>query len=224
MVEQVLQHKLYTIRPGDTLLRIAQVAGVPYEDILALNPQIDNPNVIRAGDMLVLPSAISRQKLLVDTAQAVYPGEEPLWIKIARRELGVAERPGNASNPRILEYLATTSLPGSLKNTDATSWCSAFVNWCVRMAGLSGTNSAWALDWGKWGKSLASPKAGAITVLTRRSASENGGHVGFLLEESETTVTLLGGNQGNAVSIDKYPKAGKKGGYVYGLVGHRWPA
>lgn len=222
MVEQVLENKLYNIRPGDTLLAIAAVAKVPYEDILKLNPQISNPNLIRAGDTLILPASISRQKLLVDTALSVYPGDAPLWFKIAHREIGVSEKPG--SNPRILEYLATTTLPEHLKSTDATAWCSAFANWSLKTAGIKGTNSAWALNWKDWGKNLQVPQLGAITVLTRKSDTTNGGHVGFLVEETATAVTLLGGNQGNAVSIASFPKNGKKGSYHYKLVGMRWPA
>lgn len=222
MVSQVLENKLYNIRPGDTLLRIAQVAGVDYDDILKLNPQIDNPNLIRAGDTIILPGAVSRQSLLIETAKQVFPGDEPIWFKIAQRELGVAERPGN--NPRILEYLATTTLPDKFKKTDQTSWCSAFVNWCFKTADIKGTNSAWALDWRNWGKALTTPQLGAVVVFHRESASEKGGHVGFFIEDLGDKVKVLGGNQGNAVSESTYPKNGKKGPYFYKLVGYRWPS
>lgn len=221
MVEQVLENKLYNIRPGDTLLAIARVAGVKYEDILALNPQLPNPNLIRSGDTLVLPPVVSRQQLLVDTAESVYPGADPLWFKIAQREIGVTEKPG--SNPRILEYLATTDLPDAMQETDATPWCSAFVNWSLKTARVKGTNSAWALNWRNWGKAVDTPRRGAIVVLERNSKNGNAGHVGFLVEETDTSVTLLGGNQGDAVLIATYPKNGKKGGFFYKLVTMRWP-
>ncbi|WP_421398531.1 TIGR02594 family protein [Agrobacterium fabrum] len=221
MVDQVLENKIYNIRPGDTLLRIAQVAGVSYDDILKLNPQIDNPNLIMASNTVVLPSAVSRQALLVETAKAVFPDNTPLWFKIAQRELGVSERPGN--NPRILEYLATTTLPGSYKKTDQTSWCAAFVNWCFKTADIDGNNSAWALNWGTWGRETE-PELGTVVVFHRDTATEKGGHVGFFVEDLGSKVKILGGNQGDAVSVSTYPKDGMKGPFHYKLASYRRPA
>ena len=74
------------------------------------------------------------------------------WLEIAEREQGVAEVPGAGDNPRVVDYLMSTTL-GSLENqNDETPWCSAFVNWCMEQAGIKGTNSAWARSWLDWGK------------------------------------------------------------------------
>lgn len=222
MASKVLENKLYTVRPGDTLLAIARTADMPYEDLLALNPQITNPNLIRAGDMLILPVSVSRQSLLVNMANSIYPGKDmPLWYKIAQHEVGVKEQPGN--NPRILEYLATTKLSKADRSTDQTAWCSAFANLCLKTAGIAGTDSAWALNWQSWGKSLATPKLGAVVVFTRKGTGVNGGHVGFFVEETASRITVLGGNQGDAVSVSTYPRDGMKGKLHYKLVGYRWP-
>ena len=224
MSGQVLENKIYNIRPGDTLLQIARMTGVEYEDLLALNPHITNPNLIYPGDAILLPASVSRQQLIVDASQAIFTDDEPLWLKIARHELGVTEwEPGN--NPRILEYLATTPhLPKAARMTDATAWCSAFANWAIRMAGLSGTDSAWALDWQNWGAAISSPQAGAVVVFSRDSQSQKGGHVGFYIDETDTDVTILGGNQGNSVSISSFPKNGVKGSFTYRLRAIRWPS
>ena len=58
------------------------------------------------------------------------------WLGVAARERGVGGLPGPANNQRVLEYLRSTSNLGDLATSrDETSWCSAFVNWCLEQAG-----------------------------------------------------------------------------------------
>ena len=47
----------YLIRSGDTLSEIAEAHGVPMDAILALNPQIEDPDLIYAGATLRMPEA-----------------------------------------------------------------------------------------------------------------------------------------------------------------------
>jgi Predicted glycosyl hydrolase len=51
--------KTYVIQKGDTLRKIADRIGVTVNDILAVNPQIINPNRIYAGQTINLPAAAS---------------------------------------------------------------------------------------------------------------------------------------------------------------------
>ncbi|MCG7497312.1 LysM peptidoglycan-binding domain-containing protein [Vibrio sp. Of7-15] len=44
----------YTVQSGDLLSIIAKKHGIKYEEILALNPQISDPDVIRPGDVVVI--------------------------------------------------------------------------------------------------------------------------------------------------------------------------
>lgn len=46
---------IYTVRAGDNLQSIANWFGVKYETVLAMNPSIDDPSTIHAGDQLRLP-------------------------------------------------------------------------------------------------------------------------------------------------------------------------
>jgi uncharacterized protein (TIGR02594 family) len=140
--------------------------------------------------------------------------EEP-WMSAALHELGVKETPGAEHSARVLAYLASTDLDAALADSDETPWCSAFVNWCLEVSGLSGTNSAAARSWMSWGQSLVVPKRGAITVLSRDAGGPTSGHVGFFLSHTETRVRLLGGNQGNQVCVAEYERRR--------VLGHRVP-
>ena len=48
----------YVVQSGDTLGKIAARAGVSWRDILALNPQIQNPSLIYAGQVIYLPGGV----------------------------------------------------------------------------------------------------------------------------------------------------------------------
>lgn len=125
-------------------------------------------------------------------------------VEIAVRELlvGVKEiRGAGLHNARILEYHGATGLGAS---DDETPWCSSFVNWCLRTAQVVGTNSASARSFMLWGK-RALPKPGCIAVLWRGHRDSSSGHVGFYLGGADGRVFLLGGNQGDAVSVAPFP-------------------
>jgi uncharacterized protein (TIGR02594 family) len=74
------------------------------------------------------------------------------------------------------------------------------------------TNSAWARSWLNWGVATDDPIPGTIVVFSR---GQNAGHVAFYLDEDGDRIQVLGGNQGNAVTIAWFPKAN--------LLGYREP-
>jgi uncharacterized protein (TIGR02594 family) len=126
-----------------------------------------------------------------------------LHLLLALKELGlgVAEIPGAAANPRIALYLASVGQPGS----DEIPWCSAFAHWCITEAGGIGTGKPNARSWLAWGKEIQVPQIGAIAVFKRGTGWQ--GHVGFVLDVSPGRVCLLGGNQGDRVSVAMYGAA-----------------
>ena len=202
---------IYIVQHGDTLGKIATRAGVSLDEILRWNPHIANPDLIMPGDNILLVG--------IDAPDADEPplpaDSKATWYALARREIGVTES-AVSNNPRILEYHASTTLPGHLARRDETPWCSSFVNWCIAKTGLEGTNSARARSWEKWGSRLRKPREGCIVVLTRPAGGANAGHVGFYVRETATHIRLLGGNQANSVKESNYPKSR--------LIGYRWPA
>lgn len=141
------------------------------------------------------------------------PREEFPWMAIASGELGVSEKAGPGSSVRVVEYLASTNLHAALAKDDSTPWCSAFVNWCVEKAGLAGTDSAAARSWLGWGREVLVPRRGCVVVLSR---GNKGGHVGFFVRRTGSTLEVLGGNQDNAVRVAGYD--------ITRLIGYRVPA
>jgi uncharacterized protein (TIGR02594 family) len=123
------------------------------------------------------------------------------WLAIAKAEVGTKEQVGSGDNPRVVQYLSSTSLSRSLAANDETAWCSAFVNFVVEKAGFEGTDSAAARSWANWGVPVDNPQPGAITVFERPEAGPTAGHVGFFVSQTQSTIMVLGGNQSDAVSI-----------------------
>ena len=123
------------------------------------------------------------------------------WIVIARKKLGIHEIPGPGANAFILECLQKGTDIGAPENeSDETAWCSAFVNRIMQLSGYHGTRSAWARSWLDWGREPTDAEfwEGVIVVLER---GPNSGHVAFLEDWADGRVKLLGGNQGDAVSL-----------------------
>lgn len=124
-------------------------------------------------------------------------------FEIAMKELGTAEIFGDTHNERIVEYHAATSLRAT---SDEVAWCASFVNWCLKKASITGTNSARARSFLTWGVavSLEEAQRGDIVVLSR-GVNVQFGHVGFFAGQEGKSVLVLGGNQSNKVSISPYP-------------------
>jgi len=137
-------------------------------------------------------------RLFLPTDFAPYP-----WMEFALREYGIKEVSSRGRTVNVTAYLRAT---GVGQSSDETPWCSAFVNWCMLMAGFPGTKQATARSWLDWGQSLNFPVYGCITVLWRGSRSGSLGHVGIFVGFYGDNLLLLGGNQGRAVSVRPYSK------------------
>jgi len=135
----------------------------------------------------------------------------PSWLTIAQKELGVSEIKGSKHNDRILEYHEATTLRAT---EDEVPWCSSFIVWCMEQAGQGSTKSAAARSWLKYGSELKVPAFCCIAVLSRGSNPKSG-HVGFIVHEGKDKILLLGGNQGDKVSIASFKKSQ--------VISYRWP-
>ena len=103
---------------------------------------------------------------------------------------------------------------GIIYNADDVPWCGVFVAQCLDEAGIvSPSFAVRAKSWADWGANLRTERLapGAVLVFER----EGGGHVGFYVGEDSGSYHVLGGNQGDAVSIARIAKAR--------LIASRWP-
>lgn len=141
---------------------------------------------------------------------------DPRWLAYARTLIGVREIPGAKHSPVIMGWIAKlgAKVLGITVKDDETAWCGTFCAHVMQQAGIHPPPIAVrAKAWAKWGRQLISPRPGCVLVFDRKG----GGHVGLYVGESATDYYVLGGNQGNAVSIAPLAKERLTEG------GMRWP-
>lgn len=126
-----------------------------------------------------------------------------LLYRIASRFVGTSEISGAVSNPLILAMLR---LDAQWPEGDEVAWCSAFVNWCAWLLGLPRSKSLAARSWTSVGEGIVLNEArkGDVVVLSRGDNPAQG-HVGLFDHATGGLVWLLGGNQGDKVSVEAFP-------------------
>jgi len=128
----------------------------------------------------------------------------PLWMAAARSMIGTTETPG----PGVTAWVRSMwqGLRGGAwywraygQDDSKLPWCGAFCAWAMQQARQDyPARYASARAWMEWGEPCGAD-LGAVAVLQR----PGGGHVGFVdaVSEDGLHIRLLGGNQGNAVSL-----------------------
>ncbi len=133
---------------------------------------------------------------------------------LALRHLGIKEVSGEKDHPLIKWWFSLCEL--AWETHDEVAWCSAFVNgmvWPFDM--LPRTKSARARSWLRAGvpvpEQLAEPGFD-VCIFKRGPEPQPGpevinapGHVAFFRALHLDKVEVLGGNQGDAVSIATFP-------------------
>jgi uncharacterized protein (TIGR02594 family) len=127
----------------------------------------------------------------------------PRILVQAVKQLGVKEIVGKQHNPIILNWARELKL-SSVYNADEIPWCGLFIGYCCHMAGLEVINKPlWALSWSNWGNEVTEAMLGDVLTFKRNG----GGHVGIYVGEDDTHYHVLGGNQGNSVSVSRIAKS-----------------
>lgn len=135
---------------------------------------------------------------------------DPQWLAIARPLVGLHEVKGAEHSPEIIGMWRAIKRSGI--QDDETPWCAAFVGACLERAGIRSSRFESAASYLKWGVRLDGPAHGCIVVFSR----DGGGHVGFVVGvDASGNLLVLGGNQGDQVSVKAFPTTR--------VTGYRWP-
>jgi len=138
---------------------------------------------------------------------------EPRWLAEARKHVGLTEIVGRKHNPAILRWWTLIRAPFT---DDETPWCAGYVGGVLESVGIRSTRSAMARSYERWGVPV-NPRVGAIVTFWRGSPRGGSGHVGFVVgKDKYGNLMVLGGNQGNAVSIKPFSASR--------VTSYRWPA
>lgn len=134
----------------------------------------------------------------------------------ARRFVYVRERAGSKDNPYVVAWLEDAGLADA---HDEIAWCGAFARFIIgRVLGLPvPPKPARARSWLLAGlpvERLEDARPGDVVVFARGDGVQPGpevlaapGHVAFFVSREGETVRVLGGNQGNQVCEQVFPRS-----------------
>ena len=129
--------------------------------------------------------------------------KSPKILVQAVKLIGVKEVVGKVHNPVIMAWAKDLDLQ-KIYTADEIPWCGLFIAYACHKAGIDVVDKPlWALSWAKWGTKVTEPMLGDILTFKR----DGGGHVGIYVGEDKDCYHVLGGNQGNAVSVTRIIKS-----------------
>ena len=134
---------------------------------------------------------------------------DPVWLAIARADIGQRETLGPNDSPWIRNMLKTLGATWLL----GQPWCGGAVAEWMRAADCAIPRHWYrARAWADWGQALTRPAHGCVAVFSRTG----GGHVGLVVGEDHAgRLLVLGGNQGDAVNVRAFGRDR--------VLSYRWP-
>lgn len=126
--------------------------------------------------------------------------------KLAARFMNLKEVAGTTHSPQIMAML---HLDAAWPSGDEVPWCSAFVNYVAWLLGLPRSKSLAARSWLQVGRpiTLAEAVCGNDIVIFSRGGNPAQGHVAIFDRLDGDGVFVLGGNQGDAVTVARFSAA-----------------
>jgi uncharacterized protein (TIGR02594 family) len=164
------------------------------------------PSTLTLSDFNAEPEvAFEEIRKVVDNTSAVDPSgvvgaTNP--TDFAQAFIGLNESDSTSRNI-ISAFIKQTA--GIDINPAQTAWCAAFVDAVLHSTGGQGTGKLNARSYLDWGVPVTEPKVGDVVVFSRGDPNGWQGHVGFYAgKNADGTIKVLGGNQGDEVSIDNF--------------------
>lgn len=132
----------------------------------------------------------------------------PNYFLHALTQLRIHETSGPKATEQIVAYWKEGKLDTwKPSEGDETPWCAAFVCAMLERGGVQSTRKANAKSYRTWGHPVVGAGLfGAVVVMDRAKGQPWQGHVGFCCGFTAQDVHVLGGNQGNSVSIAAFPQ------------------
>jgi uncharacterized protein (TIGR02594 family) len=122
--------------------------------------------------------------------------EGPKHLLKAIELYGTKEIVGPKHNPVIMGWAKELGI--TYYKNDEIPWCGLFMAIVIKRADRTPVKDPLrALSWVNFGKEVKDPMLGDILTFKR----DGGGHVGIYCGENKSVYYVLGGNQGNTVSI-----------------------
>lgn len=141
--------------------------------------------------------------MLPDQYKWLQHEEGPRMILKALELYGTHEIVGSKHNPVIMGWAREVGLQ-SVYVADEIPWCGLFMAVIAKRADKQPIKDPlWALNWVNFGTVTTHPALGDVLTFKR----DGGGHVGLYVGEDDTAYHVLGGNQGDQVSIVRIPKS-----------------
>lgn len=190
---------------------------VPLPEGMGFNPQGLSAAYERRNAMKIIQDTVStltpgqpQETAPTFTIETLSGQTSTDLISTAESALGLNE---NNQKTLVSQYLAEG---GVNIDPSQTAWCAAFVNATLSKTGLDGTGALNARSFLDWGEEVTTPQLGDVVVLSRGTDPALG-HVGFFKGfDANGNILILGGNQGDEVSVKSYS--------ADRLLGYRRPA
>lgn len=134
------------------------------------------------------------------------PSEDsPEYLKKAFSYLGTYEVLNGRSNVQVERFIRKYTKQEQINAADVP-WCAYWLCYVLDETGYSSTKSGSARSYLTWGEE-SEEFEGAIVVFWRGKVNDGiTGHVGILVKWDAESLWVLGGNQGDRVSIQKFSR------------------
>lgn len=138
------------------------------------------------------------------------PDESPDYFKDAFKDLGLQEwvyvGGEKRSNPVVERFIE--KVEGKKRNAINTPWCAYWIGAKLEYHDWTSTKSGMARSYLRWGVKVEDGdwQVGDLVIFWRgRNDDGVTGHIGFICSFDDDSVLVLGGNQGDKVSLQYFP-------------------